>query len=96
MKGRPPTSSNHTYLTWKFSIYDEELKAWKSKKYITIAEIKAEHDVRLHGDTVQKLLKGDILDDENKQYTKNAFWNKYKHIKLEKIHEPPQMFHIRE
>ncbi len=96
MKGRPAGSPNCKFLTWKYSTYDEYTGEWKSKKYITISEIKSEHNVKLCGDTVQKLLNRDILYDENKEYTQKSFWNKYKYIKLEKIHEPPQMIHIRE
>ena len=42
-KGGPANSPNCKYLTWKYSVYDEETSEWTTKKYITIKEIEEEY-----------------------------------------------------
>ena len=86
-KGRPANSPNCKYLTWKYSVYNEETSEWTTKKYITIKEIEEEYNIRLRGETVKKLMKRDEEFDPNVIYSPRAFWNKYRNIKIEKIHE---------
>lgn len=95
MKGRPAGSPNCKFLIWKYSTYDEYTCEWIGKKYITIKEIESEHNVRLGGECVKKLLKRNEEFDPDKQYTKAAFWTKYRNVKLEKIHEAGQYILLR-
>jgi len=94
-KGRPKNSLNNTYFKWNVLQYDNERDRWTSNKYFSLTDFNNINGTSITADTVKRIMRRHIEYDECKKYSPKSFWNKYKHITIEKIYEKAEFEYLR-